>query len=188
MTLAISWPSVLRLARVASIRPSRDSLRISAPPTRIARPSRLRNTIRRPRREPNGQPPRRPRGASSPAWASPASAGRSGFAVAIPDAIKGLDGVEGRIDFPELLAHPLDVAVDGAVIDIDLILVGGVHQVVAALHEARPLGQRLQQQKLGHRQANRLFLPQAVMAGRIEGQPPPLDRLGPRRRAARRAT
>ena len=36
----------------------------------------------------------------------------------------------------ELLAQPLDVAVDGAVVDIDLVVIGGVHQRVAALHHA----------------------------------------------------
>ncbi len=44
-------------------------------------------------------------------------------AIAVADAVQRLDGVEivGH-DF-ELLAQPLDVAVDGAVIDIDLIVV-----------------------------------------------------------------
>ena len=37
----------------------------------------------------------------------------------------------------ELLAQPLDVAVDGAVVDIDLVVVGRIHQGVAAFHHAR---------------------------------------------------
>ena len=44
----------------------------------------------------------------------------------------------------ELLAQPLDMAVDCAVVDIDLIVVGGVHERVAALHHARAAGKRLQ--------------------------------------------
>ena len=78
----------------------------------------------------------------------------------------------------ELLAHPLDVAVDGAVVDIDLIVVGRIHQVVAALHEAGPLGQRLQQQELGDRQLHRPAVPQAVVTRRVEGQLAALQRLG----------
>jgi hypothetical protein len=44
----------------------------------------------------------------------------SAFAVSIADAIQGFDRVELGIDLPELLAHALDVAVDRAVVDIDL--------------------------------------------------------------------
>jgi DNA-binding response OmpR family regulator len=32
------------------------------------------------------------------------------------------------------------VAVDGAVVDVDLVVVGRVHERVAALHDARALG------------------------------------------------
>jgi hypothetical protein len=56
------------------------------------------------------------------------------------------------------------VAVDGAVVDIDLIVIGHVHQLIAAFHEAGPLRQRLQQQELGHGQ--RHVLPFQVTAWR----------------------
>jgi hypothetical protein len=80
------------------------------------------------------------------------------------------------------------VAVDGAVVDIDLVVVGRVHQVVAALHKSRPLGQRLQEQELGDGQLHRLAVPQAVVAGGIEGELAPLNgpRAALRRRRARR--
>ena len=50
---------------------------------------------------------------------------RSALAVAIADAVERLDLVELGIDLLELLAQPLDVAVDGAVIDIDVLAIGG---------------------------------------------------------------
>src|SRR5262245_542377 len=40
---------------------------------------------------------------------------------AIADAVKGLDDVEVVVCLLELLAQPLDVAVDGAVVDVDLV-------------------------------------------------------------------
>src|SRR5579871_5182777 len=142
MTLAISSPSVRSESSRASTRPWRSSLSSSAPPTRIASPARLRMTISRPMRD--GVAMVRSRGA------------RSDLAVAVTDAIERFDGVEVSVDLAELLAHALDVAVDGAVVDVDLIIVGRVHQVVAALHEPRTLRQRLQQQELGDGESHRL--------------------------------
>jgi hypothetical protein len=40
-------------------------------------------------------------------------------AIAVADAVEGLDLGELVVDDLELLAQPLDVAVDGAVVDID---------------------------------------------------------------------
>src|ERR1700761_3902244 len=67
----------------------------------------------------------------------------SDFLEAIAYAVQGLDHLELVIGHFELLAKPLDVAVDGAVIDIDLIIIGSIHQRVAAFHDARALGERL---------------------------------------------
>src|SRR5690606_35153950 len=147
----------------ASIRPRLHSVSSRAPTDRISRLTRLRARISPPRREPPNRRVRRRR---------PALAGADGsaFAVAVSDAIQGLDRVELGIDDPELLAHALDVAVDGPVVDVDLVVVGGVHQVVAALHEAGPLGQRLKQQELGHGQLHGLAVPGALVARRVHGQ------------------
>jgi len=49
------------------------------------------------------------------------------FLKAIADAVQRLDHVELLVARLELLAQPFDVAVDGAVVDIDLIVVGGIH-------------------------------------------------------------
>uniref|UniRef100_A4WVN9 Uncharacterized protein n=1 Tax=Cereibacter sphaeroides (strain ATCC 17025 / ATH 2.4.3) TaxID=349102 RepID=A4WVN9_CERS5 len=62
------------------------------------------------------------------------------------------------------------MAVDGPVIDIDLIVIGHIHQLVPALDEARPLGERLKQQELGHRERNVDALPADGMAQRIHAQ------------------
>src|SRR5579862_2044962 len=165
ITLASSWPSVLSDWMRAVTRPWRSSFSSRAPPTRMARPARLRTMISRPIREGG--------------VAARGRLARSDLAVAVTDTIEGFDGVELRVNLPELLAHAFDVAVDRPVVDINLIVVGRVHQVVAALHEAGALGQRLQQQELGHRQPHRPVVPQAVVAGRIEGQAAALDRLDP---------
>src|ERR1700730_12483157 len=67
----------------------------------------------------------------------------SGVAVSVSDAIERFDLLDLAVDLAELAAHPLDVAVDGAVVDVDRLALGGVHQLVTVLHVARPLGQRL---------------------------------------------
>src|SRR3954466_7660461 len=90
--------------------------------------------------------------------------GASAFLEAIADAVERLDHFEVRIGDLELLAQPLDVAVDGAVVDIDLVVIGGVHERVAALHHAGTLRQRLQDQELGHRERDGLALPGAGVA------------------------
>src|SRR3954469_23476291 len=61
------------------------------------------------------------------------------FLEAVADAVQGLDHVEAWIDGLELLPQPLDVAVDGAIVHVDLIVVSGVHERVAALHHAGAL-------------------------------------------------
>src|SRR3546814_423876 len=101
-----------------------------------------------------------------------ASAGRPALClpVAVTDAIERFDLLEVVVDVAELLAQPLDVAVDGAVVDIDGLAVGRIHQLVAVLHVARPLGQRLQDEELGDGQADALALPRAEMARRIQRQ------------------
>src|ERR1700736_3715877 len=94
----------------------------------------------------------------------------SGFLEAITHAIEGFDHLEIVIHDLEFLAQPLDVAVDGAVIDIDLIVISRIHQGVAAFYHAGTGGQGLQDQKFGHRQRDRLVLPGAGMTFRVHPQ------------------
>src|SRR5262249_3224850 len=94
----------------------------------------------------------------------------SRLSEAIADPVEGFDPVKCFVDGSELLAQPLDVAVDRPVVDVDLVLVGGIHQRVAALYYARTSRQRLEQAKLCYRQPHLLPLPLAAMALRVHAQ------------------
>src|SRR5438046_5755342 len=168
MIVAISSALVVRLSMRALTSPWRSSFSTRAPTIRTARPSTLSVTISRPRREPGNQRSRAGRWPVIELEGAPSA--RSGFAVSVSDAIEGFDRVELGVHVAELLAHALDVAVDRPVIDVDLIVVGGVQQVVAALHEAGTLGQRLQEQELGDGQLHRLSVPETVESGRVQGE------------------
>ena len=50
------------------------------------------------------------------------------FLELIADAVECLDHFEIGFDRLEFLSQSLDVAVDGAVVDIDVIAIGRVHQ------------------------------------------------------------
>ena len=64
-------------------------------------------------------------------WAEPTFASRESllslFLEAIANAIEGFDHFEFVIDGFEFLAQPLDVTVDIAVVNIDLIVIGRIH-------------------------------------------------------------
>src|SRR3954470_14955088 len=62
-------------------------------------------------------------------------------------AIKRFDRIEFGIDLAELAPHPLDVAVDRAVVDIDVVLIRRIHQLIARLDHAGPLRKRLENQE-----------------------------------------
>src|SRR5690242_12507364 len=82
--------------------------------------------------------------------ASAVAAGRgSAVAVAISDAIKRFDLRESCIYCLELLAQPLDVAVDGAIVDIDVLAISAVHELVAALDVAGAQRQRFEDEEFG---------------------------------------
>jgi len=53
------------------------------------------------------------------------------------------------------------MAVDRAVVDIDVLAIGGVHQLVAVLDMARTLCERFEDQELGYRQLHLIALPGA---------------------------
>src|SRR5437764_1166086 len=92
----------------------------------------------------------------------------SAFPVTVTDTIERLDGVEIIIDSLEFLAQPFDVAVDRAIVDIDLIVVSRVHQIIAAFYESRPLCEVLQDQECRQRKAHRVGIPCTLVALRIE--------------------
>src|SRR5205085_7422488 len=92
----------------------------------------------------------------------------SAVAVSITDAIESFDLAEFGIDRLELLAQALDVAVDRAVIDVDMLAIGRVHQLIAIFDVTRTLRQRFEDQELGHRQLDGFAVPGTLMARRIE--------------------
>ena len=53
------------------------------------------------------------------------------FVVAVADAIQRCDGREIVINAAQFFAQPFDMAIDCAVIDIDLIVIGHIHQLIA---------------------------------------------------------
>src|SRR5438477_13029499 len=97
---------------------------------------------------------------------------------AVADTVERLDHVEAVVGLLELLAQALDVAVDGAVVDIDLVVVGRIHQGIAALHHAGALSQGVQDQELGDGEHHLLALPGAGVALRVHAQQPAVQDLG----------
>src|SRR5215469_11780286 len=103
---------------------------------------------------------------------------RSGLLETVADAVERLDHVEGVVDGLELLSQPLNVAVNGAIVDIDLIVVGRIHESVAALDHPGPGRQCLQDQKFSDRKGHSFGLPCPDVPFWIHPQLAPLQRLG----------
>src|SRR6478672_8152460 len=99
------------------------------------------------------------------------------FSKTVSDSVKRLDPLEAGVDGAKLAPQPLDVAVDRAVVDIDVFLIGDVHQLVARLYDAGTLRQRLQDHEFGDSQRHVLAVPGDAMPGRIH-DPPTADDLG----------
>src|SRR5688572_17134507 len=100
--------------------------------------------------------------------AIPPPSGASSFLEAVADAVERLDHVEVVVDLLELLAQPLDVAVDGAVIDVHLVIIRGIHERVPRLDDAGARRERLQDEELGDGERYRALVPVAGMPFRIE--------------------
>src|SRR6476661_2803633 len=67
----------------------------------------------------------------------------SAIGEAVAGSIERADGGEFAVHAAELAAHPLDVAVDRAVVHEYVVGVGRVHQLVAALDDAGSGSERL---------------------------------------------
>src|SRR5579884_2235775 len=106
------------------------------------------------------------RGSAAAVGSASAGAG-SAVAVSIADAIERFDLRELAVDRLEFLAEPLDVAVDRAVIDVNVLAIGRVHQLVAVLDVTRPLRQRFEDQEFGDGQLDRLALRVLAVAGQL---------------------
>src|SRR4051794_28409255 len=97
------------------------------------------------------------------------------FVETVSDAIEGLDSIEGRVTGAEFAANALYVAVDGAVVDINVILIGNVEELVARLHHSRTLRESLEDQEFGDGQRHLAAVPQNLVPRRIHDQPPALE-------------
>jgi hypothetical protein len=65
--------------------------------------------------------------------------GGSSFAEAVSGAIECINSVECLIYHAKFATNAFDVAVNRPVIDIDIVLVGRIHQLIAAFDDIRSL-------------------------------------------------
>ena len=86
----------------------------------------------------------------------------------VTDTVEGVDLCEVWIDGFEFFPDALDVAVDGSVVDIGLVVISCIHQLVAAFHMAGPECQRLEKQKLGYGKNDLRAIPCTGLPYRIE--------------------
>src|SRR5258708_21255529 len=70
--------------------------------------------------------------------------------------IERFDRVKGLVDLHKFLAQTLDMAVDGTIVYVHLIVIGDIHQGVTTLDHAGPGGKRLQDEEFCDRERNRL--------------------------------
>ena len=76
------------------------------------------------------------------------------------------------------------MAVDGSVVDIDVVAVGDVEKLVASLHDARPLGERFQSE-FGDGELDILSAPPDLVRVRAGGGSSSASSSSCRRRIAR---
>jgi len=69
------------------------------------------------------------------------------------------------------------MAVDGTVIDIDLVVISRIHELVPVFNKARTLSECEENKEFSHRQANWLTIPRTDMAVRIEHEAATNNRL-----------
>src|SRR5579862_925732 len=118
----------------SSTNPSRPDCTSSTPAIMIASATALKKMICQERPE----MPRRGAFAMPPSRVTLCAS--SAFPISVTDTIERLDGIELVTDCLEFLAQSLDMAVDRAVVHVDLVVVSRVHQVVAAFHKSWSLG------------------------------------------------
>src|SRR6185437_5362644 len=102
--------------------------------------------------------------------------GGSLLVESIADAIEGLDCIEFGVDASKLASDALDVAVDGSVVDIDVLVIGHIEQLVARFHDAGALRERLEDQEFGDGEAHVLTVPSDLVPSRVHHQAPAFER------------
>src|SRR4051794_37888445 len=100
-----------------------------------------------------------------------ASASSSVGVESVSDAIQGLDCIKLGVGSAELAADPLDVAVDGAVVNIDVVMISDIEQLVARFDDSGALRERFEDQEFGDGQSHVPAVPHDLVAGRVHHQP-----------------
>ena len=77
--------------------------------------------------------------------------GASAIGEAIACAVECLNRSELRVDLPKFPAHAFYMTVYSPVIDEDIVRISGVHQLIAALDNARTCCQRFKDEEFGDR-------------------------------------
>src|SRR5215831_7984954 len=86
------------------------------------------------------------------------------FLEPVTHPIERFDHVERIFSLLELFAQALDVAIDCTVIDVYLVVIGGIHQRVAAFNHTGPDGERLKDDEFRDRKRDRLVLASSTAA------------------------
>jgi hypothetical protein len=76
------------------------------------------------------------------------------FLQAIAQPINRLDHIKGFVRLLEFSAQALDMTINSTIIDINIILISGIHQTVAVLEYSLTRNQGLQNQKFGDGEAD----------------------------------
>src|SRR5690349_5338094 len=95
------------------------------------------------------------------------------FAVLISDPVERFDLGEVGSDGAEFFSDPLDVGIDGSVIDIDILTISHINQLIPVFNVTGSYCQRLKQQVFGDRQIDGLAVPCAFMTGIVKHQRTP---------------
>src|SRR5580704_13777519 len=114
-------------------------------------------------------------------WRSP-SFYKPLFLKPVTCAVQRINHVERVVHLLEFLADALDVTVDGTIIDINLIIVSGIHQGVAAFDHTGTHGERLHDEEFGDSERDRFVLSGAHVALRVDAELAALKHLTCRRR------
>src|ERR1700683_2625321 len=92
------------------------------------------------------------------------------FLKPVTHPVQRINHVKRIVHSLEFLAHAFDVTVDGTIIDVNLIIVNGVHQGVTAFDYAGAHGERLHDQEFGDSEGDRFVLPGAHVALRVDAE------------------
>src|SRR5580704_8498352 len=92
------------------------------------------------------------------------------FLKPVPHPVQRINHVERVVHSLEFLAHAFDVTVDGTIIDVNLIIVNGIHQGVTAFDYAGAHGECLHDQEFGDGEGDRFVLPGAHVALRVDAE------------------